>query len=69
MTTHDLALAGAIDELGPRGTNVHFQDEMVDDKLVFDYTLRPGVVQKSNALALMKSVGLPVSEIPKTEAQ
>ena len=28
--------------------------------LVFDYTLRPGVVTKSNALELMRSVGLEV---------
>ena len=27
----------------------------------FDYLLRPGVVQKSNALELMRSVGLDVT--------
>jgi hypothetical protein len=26
----------------------------------FDYRLRPGVVEKSNALALMRSIGLDV---------
>jgi hypothetical protein len=58
VTTHDLALAGAVDVLGAAAANVHFEDQLVDGKLVFDYVLRPGVVTKSNALALMKSIGL-----------
>jgi hypothetical protein len=58
VTTHDLALAGAVDALGSAAANVHFEDQLVDDKLVFDYVLRPGVVTKSNALALMRSIGL-----------
>jgi hypothetical protein len=31
-----------------------------DGRMRFDYRMRPGVVQKSNALALMRSVGLDV---------
>jgi DNA mismatch repair ATPase MutS len=31
-----------------------------DGKMTFDYRLRPGVVQRSNALELMRSVGLEV---------
>jgi len=58
VTTHDLALAGAVDVLGSAAANVHFEDQLVDGKLSFDYVLRPGVVTKSNALALMKSIGL-----------
>ena len=60
VTTHDLALAGAVEVLGPAASNVHFEDQLVDGKLSFDYILRPGVVTRSNALALMKAVGLPV---------
>ena len=60
VTTHDLALAASVETLGEKGGNVHFEDQLVDGKLAFDYTLRPGVVQKSNALDLMRSVGLPV---------
>src|SRR5207244_3202591 len=52
VTTHDLALAGAVDTLGPAAANVHFEDQLVDGKLAFDYILRPGVVTKSNELAL-----------------
>ena len=40
--------------------NVHFEDDIVNGKMVFDYRLRPGVVRKSNALALMREVGLEV---------
>jgi hypothetical protein len=58
VTTHDLALAGAVDALGSAAANVHFEDHLVDGKLSFDYVLRPGVVTKSNALALMKAIGL-----------
>jgi DNA mismatch repair ATPase MutS len=64
LTTHDLALAQAAESLAPRVTNVHFEDDLVDGELHFDYRMREGVVRKSNALALMRSVGLPVSEAP-----
>jgi len=60
ITTHDLALAGAVEVLGAAASNVHFEDQLVDGKLSFDYILRSGVVTRSNALALMKAVGLPV---------
>jgi hypothetical protein len=59
-TTHDLALAQVADALAPRAANVHFEDELVDGKIVFNYRMRSGVVRKSNALALMRAVGLEV---------
>jgi hypothetical protein len=60
VTTHDLALASVATALGARGANVHFQDVLEDGRLRFDYRMRPGVVEHSNALALMRSVGLDV---------
>jgi DNA mismatch repair ATPase MutS len=60
VSTHDLALAKLADELGDRARNVHFEDHMEGDRMVFDYRMRDGVVAKSNALALMKAVGLSV---------
>ncbi|MCA9700840.1 MAG: DNA mismatch repair protein MutS, partial [Myxococcales bacterium] len=62
LTTHDLALARAAESLAPRAANVHFEDSLVDGELVFDYRMRPGVVTKSNALALMRSIGLLTAE-------
>ena len=60
VTTHDLALAKIAEDLGPRAANVHFEDHLEGDRMVFDYTLRPGVVRKGNALELMRSIGLKV---------
>ncbi len=60
LTTHDLALAHIADALALRAANVHFEDYLVDGRITFDYLLRPGIVRKSNALELMRSVGLEV---------
>jgi hypothetical protein len=60
VTTHDLALAHIAEELAPRAANVHFADHIENGRIAFDYRMRPGVVQKSNAIELMRSVGLDV---------
>jgi hypothetical protein len=59
VTTHDLALSEIAVALGDAG-NAHFEDEVRGDQVIFDYHLRPGVVTHSNALALMRAVGLDV---------
>lgn len=60
LTTHDLALTEIANLLPQRVVNVHFDDQFEDGKLDFDYKMRPGVVTRSNALALMRAVGLDV---------
>jgi len=60
VTTHDLALTAIPGTMGERGVNCHFEDTIVDGRLSFDYRLSPGVVQTSNALELMRSIGLKV---------
>ncbi len=60
VTTHDLALTQIIGQLDSRAANVHFEDHLEGGKMTFDYLLRPGVLQKSNALELMRSVGLEI---------
>lgn len=60
ITTHDLALAEIADELGGRAANVHFEDHVENGQIRFDYRMRPGVVRKSNAIELMRSVGLEI---------
>jgi DNA mismatch repair ATPase MutS len=60
VTTHDLALAHIADDLAPRAANVHFEDHLEDGHIAFDYKMRSGVVEKSNAIELMRSVGLDV---------
>jgi DNA mismatch repair ATPase MutS len=60
VTTHDLALAAIANKLAPHAANVHFEDYVEDGHISFDYRMRPGVVEKSNALELMRSVGLSI---------
>lgn len=60
VTTHDLALTAIPETMGGAAQNCHFEDSIEDGKLKFDYRLRPGIVQTSNALKLMKAVGLNV---------
>jgi hypothetical protein len=60
VTTHDLALAHIAEALGDRAANVHFEDHLEGGEIRFDYVMKPGVVQRSNALALMRAVGLEV---------
>jgi hypothetical protein len=60
VTTHDLILAQIADKLAPKVVNVHFEDRLEDGKMLFDYRMRPGVVKHSNALALMRAIGLEV---------
>ena len=60
VTTHDLALTEIADALGARAANVHFQDHIADGRMVFDFRCQPGTVTRSNALELMRAVGLDV---------
>ena len=62
VTTHDLSLAEIADGLAPAARNVHFDDHVVGGDLRFDYRLKPGPVTRSNALAIMRAVGLDVPE-------
>ena len=58
VTTHDLALSEVADDPGIHAVNVHFEDRLEEGRMVFDYRMRPGVVRTSNALALMRALGL-----------
>ena len=61
VTTHDLALAEIANRMAPAARNVHFDDSLVAGKMRFDYRLKPGPVTRSNALAIMRAVGLEVT--------
>jgi hypothetical protein len=60
VTTHDLALTEIDMEGRGRLRNLHFQDELVDGRMKFDFKLHEGIVTKSNGLELMRSIGLDV---------
>jgi hypothetical protein len=68
VTTHDLALAEVVSDLGVHARNVHFSDTFEEGQMRFDYRMRDGVVRTSNALALMRSIGLEVNH-KDTETQ
>jgi DNA mismatch repair ATPase MutS len=60
ITTHDLALSKLEETLNGRARNVHFEDHIEKGKIRFDYLMRDGIVRKSNALELMRGIGLKV---------
>jgi hypothetical protein len=60
ISTHDLALTDVAGLEPGAIENVHFQDELTEGRLEFDFKLRPGIVTKSNGIELMRSIGLDV---------
>jgi DNA mismatch repair ATPase MutS len=60
VTTHDLALTLMVDDLKPQAANFHFEDHLENGELRFDYRLVLGIAKTSNALKLMRSIGLEV---------
>ena len=60
VSTHDLALTDIGGSVEGHLHNVHFQDELENGRMTFDYKLREGIVTKSNGLELMRSIGLEV---------
>lgn len=62
VTTHDLSLASLAEEYGGKVVNMHFRDHLENGKMVFDYRLRQGVVDTTNALRVLKMAGVPVED-------
>lgn len=60
VTTHDLALTEIADSSNGHIRNMHFEDQVKDGKMHFDYKLREGVIAKSNALELMRLLGFEI---------
>ncbi len=55
ISSHDLELTTL-----PGPVNYHFEDQVVDGEMHFDYTLRTGPSPTTNALKIMRLAGLPV---------
>jgi hypothetical protein len=60
VTTHDLSLTEISAIFPGEVKNVHLQDTVVNGQMSFDYKLRDGVITHSNALELMRMIGLEV---------
>jgi hypothetical protein len=67
VSTHDLGITVLERELEGRVENTHFEEQVIGETMTFDYILRPGVVQSSNALRLMRAVGIDVPELLRDE--
>lgn len=65
VSTHDFALVKIADESKGLVSKVHFSDHIEAGKMVFDYKLKDGVVESTNAIRLMKVLGIDVDyELP-----
>lgn len=61
VSTHDLELCD-IEEKNPAVKNYHFREYYRDNKIYFDYKLRPGASTTRNAIYLMKLAGIDVEK-------
>ena len=62
ITTHDLELGVLEKECPQCVSNYHFTDEITDNQIHFDYKLKPGISQTTNAIALMRMVGIDLDD-------
>jgi hypothetical protein len=60
VSTHDLALTEIANDYAMHGVNVHMGSRDGRDPLDFDYRLKPGVTNETNALAIARMAGVPV---------
>ncbi len=58
IATHDLGLAEIKNEFPANIVNYHFDVQVNNEELYFDYKLKPGVCTSLNASILMKKIGI-----------
>ena len=58
IATHDVELSKLENEFPASITNYHFDVQVNDEKLFFDYKLKAGVCTSMNASVLMKQIGI-----------
>jgi len=69
VSTHDLELGDM--EVGNESKvkNFHFREYYNDNKIYFDYKLRPGISTTRNALYLIRMIGIEIEDIDKNESK
>jgi DNA mismatch repair ATPase MutS len=60
VSTHDLELA---ELLGDEYAVYSFEEMAADERLIFDYKIKPGILKHKNAIAVLKAIGYPESII------
>lgn len=58
IATHDLELANLKEDFSKNILNYHFDVQVSNDELYFDYRLKPGVCNSLNASILMRKIGI-----------
>jgi hypothetical protein len=58
IATHDLELTALKEDFSEHILNYHFDVQVSNDELYFDYRLKPGVCNSLNASILMKKIGI-----------
>lgn len=58
LTTHDLALSEIATMNADKADNVHFEETYENGEMLFDYSLRPGKLSRSNGRNIMAALGL-----------
>ncbi|MBL7747096.1 MAG: hypothetical protein JNM19_06690 [Chitinophagaceae bacterium] len=58
LATHDLELAKLADEFPSNIQNYHFDVQVANEELFFDYKLKRGICRSMNASILMKKIGI-----------
>ncbi len=62
VSTHDLEL-GQLNDASDFVRNFHFQSDLNNGELVFDYALRDGICESFNASQLMQAIGIEMSGV------
>jgi len=69
VTTHDLALAELENEVPPgRMRQMHLADRVDSERIDFSYELSPGPIRSTNALRLMRAIGIDVPLVESKES-
>ncbi len=61
VSTHDLEL-GALSDHSGNIQNFSFNSQIIDDEIIFDYKLHPGLCKSFNASKLMEKMGIKTTE-------
>ncbi|UHG91337.1 MutS-related protein [Spirosoma oryzicola] len=64
VSTHDLEL-GQLTDSSDFVRNYHFQSDLHNGELLFDYTLRDGICKSFNASQLMQAIGIEIDAVQK----